>query len=411
MAHVRPFQALRPKEEYAACVSTLPYDVYSEAEARAVITANPLSFLSVIRPEAALDGSMSYQDSDIYQKAAERLASYVQKGIYMQEEVPCFYIYRLTMQGRSHTGVVGLASVDDYLSQTIKKHENTRTDKELDRVRHIQTCHAQTGPVFLAYRTDISIKEIICHVTEQTPVYDFCCEDAVRHQVWRISDECCIKELQKHFSRQDGFYIADGHHRCAAAVKVALMQRTLYPDHTGDEAFNYILSVFFQEDELTVMDYNRVVDSLGGQDAHTFLRLVSDAFFLTRLGTQAQKPACKGQITMYLKDTWYLLEIPDRYDTPDPVKALDVSILQDHLLEPILHIKDPRTDPHIDFVGGIRGLAELERRVHTDMKAAFALYPTSIGTLFCVADNGLLMPPKSTWFEPKLRSGLFIHTI
>lgn len=411
MADVIPFQALRPKEEFAACVSTLPYDVYSETEARAVIEANPLSFLAVTRPEAALGNKISDLNRDIYRQAAGRLTDYVQKGIYIQDELPGFYVYRLIRFGQTHTGIVGLASVDDYLSQIIRKHENTRTDKELDRIRHIQACHAQTGPVFLAYRADASIKEIICQITEQKPVYDFTCEDNIRHQVWCIFDTGSIKELQKHFSRQDRLYIADGHHRCAAAVRFALMQRALYPKHTKAQAFNYILSVFFQEDELTVMDYNRVVDSLGGYDEDTFLKLVSNAFFLTKLGTRAKRPACKGQITMYLKDTWYLLEVRNRYDMTDPVRALDVSILQEQLLEPILHIKDPKTDPHIDFVGGIRGLSELERRVHTDMKVAFALYPTDIGALFCVADHGLLMPPKSTWFEPKLRSGLFIHTI
>lgn len=409
MANVIPFQALRPKEEYAAYVSTLPYDVYSKAEARAVIAANPYSFLSVIRPEAALDNGMP--NGTVYQKAAGLLAAYVQKGIYIKEEVPCFYIYRLTMQGRSHTGMVGLASVDDYLEHTIVGHEATRTEKETDRVRHIEACHAQTGLVFMAYKTDPLIRDILCQLTLQKPVYDFSCEDRIRHQVWRVSDAAYLQALQKCFAGQDKLYIADGHHRCAAAVHVAQKKRQYKPDYDAREPFNYILSAFFQEEELSILDYNRVVDFPDGLDEQTFLSLVSNAFLLTKLGTQGRKPAHKGQIAMYLKDSWYLLEVPDRYDTSDPVKALDVSILQEHLLDPILHIKDPRTDPHMDFVGGIRGLTELERRVHTDKKAAFALYPTDIRELFRVADNGLLMPPKSTWFEPKLRSGLFIHTI
>lgn len=412
MADVVPFRALRPKAEYAARVSTLPYDVYTEEEARAVLSKNPFSFLTVIRPEAALNSSMSYDQDKLYAKARQALYSYIQKGIFFQDKAACFYIYRLTDHIRSYTGIVGLASVKDYVSGCIRGHENTHTEKEADRTRHIEVCQAQTGPVFMVYHTDPVLKELITDSLRQIPVYDFIAEDGVHHQVWSVSDPMSIKRIQTCFACHDSIYIADGHHRCAAAVKAALnlkQNKTHTKYDIRQEAF-YILSVFFQEDELTIMEYNRVTDTLGGYDEETFLKCVSERFLVKKIN-EAQKPPCKGQITMYLKSGWYLLYIPRSYHTGDPVRDLDTSVLQEQLLEPILHIRSIKTDTHMDFVAGSKSLEELERRVHTDMRAAFALYPVDIRELFSVADHGLLMPPKSTWFEPKLRSGLFIHTI
>ncbi len=411
MAIVKPFKAYRPAKEYASRIAALPYDVYNRAEAEVVVAGNPLSFLAIDRAETAFDSSVDTYDDRVYAKAKELLESRIKDGYFVQEEKACYYVYRLTMNGRSQTGLVGLASIDDYQNQIIKKHENTRADKELDRIRHVDTCNAQTGPIFLAYRAQEDIRTVIQETVSKEALYDFISEDGIGHQVWVISEDADIQKIASAFSKMNEIYIADGHHRCASAVKVGLKRREEKPSHDGNEEFNHFLSVFFPDEELMIMDYNRVVDNLGGLDETGFLQKLSEIFIVTPLGEQKKKPVYKGQITMYLGDTWYLLEIPETCYTGDPVKDLDVSILQEYVLEPILHIADPKTDKHIDFVGGIRGLGELERRVHSDMKVAFAMYSTDIQELFAVADAGLLMPPKSTWFEPKLRSGLFIHSL
>ena len=411
MAIVKPFKAFRPAGEYASQIGALPYDVYNRAEAVSVVAGNPLSFLAIDRAETAFDSSVDTYDERVYLKAKELLDARIQEGYFVQEETNCYYIYRLTMNGRSQTGLVGLASIDDYQNQIIKKHENTRADKELDRIRHVDTCNAQTGPIFLAYRAKEEIRTVIQKVTGQEALYDFISEDGIGHQVWVISEPADMQQIESAFSSMQEIYIADGHHRCASAVKVGLKRREACTSYDGSEEFNYFLSVFFPDEELMIMDYNRVVDNLGGLDEEAFLQKLSNIFIVTPIGEKAVKPVYKGQITMYLGDKWYLLEIPETCYTGDPVRDLDVSILQEYVLEPILHISDPKTDKHIDFVGGIRGLGELERRVHSDMKVAFAMYPTDIQELFAVADAGLLMPPKSTWFEPKLRSGLFIHSL
>lgn len=411
MAIVKPFKAFRPAKEYASQIAALPYDVYNRAEAVSVVADNPLSFLAIDRAETAFDSSVDTYDDCVYLKAKELLESRIQAGYFVQEDRCCYYIYRLSMNGRNQTGLVGLASIDDYQSQIIKKHENTRADKELDRIRHVDTCNAQTGPIFLAYRAREEIRQVIRKVMAQEALYDFTSEDGIGHQVWVISEETDVKQIAAAFEGMKEIYIADGHHRCASAVKVGLKRREACLDYNGSEEFNYFLSVFFPDEELMIMDYNRVVDNLGGLEEAAFLQKLSQIFIVTELGEKAVKPVYKGQITMYLGDKWYLLEIPETCYTGDPVRDLDVSILQEYVLEPILHISDPKTDKHIDFVGGIRGLGELERRVHSDMKVAFAMYPTDIRELFAVADAGLLMPPKSTWFEPKLRSGLFIHSL
>ncbi len=411
MAVIKPFQAIRPDAKYADKIAALPYDVYNRSEAVEVVKKNPMSFLAIDRAETSFDSSVDTYAECVYAKAKELLETWIEKGYFIQDDAPCYYIYRLTMNGRAQTGIVARSSIDDYLNNIIKKHENTRADKEVDRIRHVDSCNAQTGPIFLAYRFNEAIWQVLKKVAATPALYDFVSEDGVEHQVWKISDASDIQTIEKAFLGMQQIYIADGHHRCASAVKVGLKRREENPNYDGSESFNYFLSVLFTDEELMIMDYNRVVDNLAGMDKETFLEKMKELFVVTKLGEKAVKPTFKGQITMYLEDTWYLLEIPETCYTGDPVKDLDVSILQDYVLEPIFGITDPKTDKHIDFVGGIRGLEELERRVHTDMKVAFAMYPTDIRELFDVADAGLLMPPKSTWFEPKLRSGLFIHSL
>ena len=411
MASIKPFQAYRPDTEYAAKIAALPYDVYNRKEAVAVVKENPMSFLAIDRAETAFDDSVDTYADCVYAKAKSLLEDWIEKGYFVQDETACYYIYRLIMDGRAQTGIVARSSIDDYMNNVIKKHENTRADKEVDRIRHVDTCNAQTGPIFLAYRADEKIQSVVNKTTKAAALYDFVAEDGIAHQVWKVSDATDIQTIETAFANMQQIYIADGHHRCASAVKVGLKRREANPNYNGTESFNYFLSVLFPDEELMIMDYNRVVDNLAGMDADAFVNKMKEIFVVTKLGEKAVKPTFKGQITMYLDGIWYLLEIPEHYYTGDPVKDLDVSILQDNVLEPIFGITDPKTDKHIDFVGGIRGLQELERRVHTDMKVAFAMYPTDISELFDVADAGLLMPPKSTWFEPKLRSGLFIHKL
>ena len=411
MAILKPFQAIRPAETYAEKIAALPYDVYNRSEAVEVVKKNPMSFLAIDRAETSFDSSVDTYADCVYAKAKDLLEDWIMNGYFVQDETPCYYIYRLTMNGRAQTGIVSRASIDDYMNNVIKKHENTRADKEVDRIRHVDTCNAQTGPIFLAYRFNEAINQVVAKTTSTPALYDFVSDDGIGHAVWKISDSADMQTIENAFAGMNEIYIADGHHRCASAVKVGLKRREENPNYDGSESFNYFLNVSFPDEELMIMDYNRVVDNLAGMDKDAFLDKMKELFIVTPLGEKAVKPTFKGQITMYLDNVWYLLEIPETCYTGDPVKDLDVSILQDYVLEPIFGITDPKTDKHIDFVGGIRGLEELERRVHTDMKVAFAMYPTDIRELFDVADAGLLMPPKSTWFEPKLRSGLFIHSL
>ncbi len=411
MAVIRPFQAYRPKKGLEEKIAALPYDVYSREEACEAVKGNPLSFLNIDRAETQFDSSVDTYADEVYQKAHDLLWDMIQKGEFVQEDKPVYYIYELTMDSRVQTGIVACASVDDYQDQVIKKHENTRADKELDRIRHVEACEAQTGPIFLAYRANDTLKEIIGRTKRAQALYDFASEDGITHRVWCICDDTDIASIQNVFEGISQIYIADGHHRCASAVKVGLKKREENPDHTGEEEFNYFLSVLFADEELMIMDYNRVVKDLNGLTPTQFLEDVSRIYHLVSKSEVCQRPMHKGQMAMLVEDTWYLLDVKDEYRSSDPVAGLDVAVLQDHILAPVLGIKDPKTDKRIDFVGGIRGIKELERRVKTDCKAAFAMYPTSIHELFNVADANMLMPPKSTWFEPKLRSGLFIHTI
>ena len=411
MAVLRPFAAIRPKEGMADKIAALPYDVYNRSEAKDAVKDKPHSFLRIDRAETTLPDDVDTYDKKVYERAKELLAEQIKKGEFIKEENPCFYLYELVMNGRSQTGIVGCASIDDYTEGVIKKHENTRAEKEEDRIRHVDTLNAQTGPIFLAYRDREDLRRLTDEVKKSKPLYDFTSEDGITHRVYKIDDTDKLQEISEIFQSMGSLYIADGHHRCASAVKVGLKRRKEHPDYTGNEEFNYFLSVVFPDSELLIMDYNRVVKDLNGLTGEQFLNRISECFTVTQKGTEPVRPSKKGEIGLYLDGKGYLLTLKENYRSTDPVKGLDVSLLQDLILSPILGIKDPKTDARIDFVGGIRGLSELKRRTETDMKAAFSMYPTSIGELFSVADAGLLMPPKSTWFEPKLRSGLFIHSL
>lgn len=409
MAKMKAFQAYRPKCGLEDKIAALPYDVYNRSEAVEVVKGNSLSFLNIDRAETQFDDSVGIYDDCVYAKAHELLWGMIQKGEFVQEEKDVYYLYELTMDGRVQTGIVACASVDDYLNQVIKKHENTREDKELDRIRHVETCKAQTGPIFLAYRAQEVLQTLIAKVKQNPAMYDFTSEDGITHRVWVVADDTDVTTIRTTFEKIDQIYIADGHHRCASAVKVGLRKREQNPGYTGEEEFNYFLSVLFADEELMIMDYNRVVKDLNGLSEAEFIQGIEKVFDIVGKDSMCHKPAQKGEVSMLLGKDWYQLRVKDVYRNTHPVDGLDVAILQNHILKPLLGIEDPKTDKRIDFVGGIRGMEELERRVATDSVVAFAMYPTSIHELFAVADANLLMPPKSTWFEPKLRSGLFIH--
>lgn len=413
MANIRPFRAIRPTEDKAAVIAALPYDVYNRQEAKAVVSDNPDSFLNIDRAETQFDDSVDTYAECVYQKAHDLLWEKIDRGDFIREDAPCYYIYELTMDGRVQTGIVACASIDDYENQVIKKHENTRADKEADRIHHVDSCNAQTGPIFLAYRANAVIREIVAKTKQTEAVYDFTSEDGICHRVWVIADTADIEAIRSAFDGIGEIYIADGHHRAASAVKVGLKRRAEHPEYDGSEEFNYFLSVLFPDEELMIMDYNRVVKDLNGLTEDEFLKKVQELFDVEPVGTAERRPQKKGDFSMYLDGQWYMCTVREADRSSDPVRGLDVSLLQELLLTPVLGIGDPKTDKRIDFVGGIRGLDELERRCGADGDSvvAFAMYATDIRELFAVADAGLLMPPKSTWFEPKLRSGLFIHEI
>lgn len=412
MPKVTPFKSIRPTPDLASRIAALPYDVYNRKEALAEVTREPLSFLGIDRAETHFPDDVDTYDDRVYAKADELLKKAITDGSFIIEETPCYYIYELTMEGRSQTGIVACSDIDDYIEGIIKKHENTREEKEIDRIRHVDSTNAHTGPIFLAYRSKSEINEIVADVKKEAALYDFTSEDGIIHRVWCMNREDIITRLKELFEEVPCTYIADGHHRCASAVKVGLMRREKHPDYTGAEEFNRFLSVLFPDDQLSILPYNRVVKDLNGYTIEDFLKAVETAGFrISPMEKEPVSPSEKGTFGMYLSGSWYLLKADTSLLVPDPVEGLDVSILQNHLLAPILGIGDPRTDKRIDFVGGIRGLAELEKRVSEDMQIAFSMYPTSIDELLKVADAGLLMPPKSTWFEPKLRSGLFIHSL
>ena len=401
MADVRPFKAIRPAEGKAEHIAALPYDVMNTAEAREEIRREPLSFLAIDRPETSFPDGFDMYAPEVYDKARELFEGMLEKGDFVQDKEEAYYIYELTMEGRSQTGIVAVCASSDYENNIIKKHENTLAAKEQDRIRHIAALKAQTGPIFLAYRRQAVIDGITAKYKEGSPVFDFTSPDGITHRGWVIPGKEDIKAIQEAFRGIDDIYIADGHHRCASAVKNC---SKLPPEK------RYFLSVLFPDSELKIYDYNRVVRDLNGLSESRVFDRLRKKYRIEDRGTEPVKPSQKGEMTMYISGRWYALSIKEEFVVDDPVSSLDVAILQNEVLSPVLNIEDPKTDPRISFVGGIRGLGELVRLVDSgEYEVAFAMYPTSISELFAVADAGMLMPPKSTWFEPKLRSGLFIN--
>jgi uncharacterized protein (DUF1015 family) len=411
MATVRPFKGFRPLPQYAAQVAAKPYDVLSSEEARIEAQGKPLSFLHVGKPEIDLPVGTNLYDPIVYEKGKENLQKLIRDGILKEDPQPCFYLYAQTMGNHTQFGIIGCVSVAEYLNGTIKKHELTRQDKEDDRTRHVKVTGAHTGPIFLTYHAEPKIDAIVDRVRLVDPTYDFVADDGIRHQLWVIADERLIRQIVEQFSRVPYLYVADGHHRSAAAARVGKELADANPNHRGDEEYNFFLAVLFPHNQLRILEYNRVVKDLNGYNETEFLAMVQKQGFAVRKAEGTVQPKRKGEYGMYLRGTWYSLVADLKFlNNPDPVQRLDVSILQNHLLAPLLAIDDPRTNKRIDFVGGIRGAKELERRVNSgEMAVAFQLFPTSIEELLAIADAGKIMPPKSTWFEPKLRDGVVVH--
>ena len=421
MAVIKPFKAVRPKPRFVERVSTLPYDVFTNKEARDTVVRNPMSFLKIVRPETTFPRNVDMYSDKVYERARALIRDNINKGIFVEEERETYYIYREIMNGRTQTGLVASFSVDDYKNNVIKKHEFTRPEKENDRTRHIDICSAQTGLVFLAFQATLQTKQLLEKATHQEPLYDFVSADNVHQLVWKIDDPEKVAKITEVFAQIDSLYIADGHHRCASAASVCDKRRRKNPDYTGKEEYNYFMAVAFPHDQLLIMPYNRTVKDLNGLTPRKLLQEIEQAGFevsrirkIMKQRTRAHggyQPRRKNEITMFLAGKWYRLIAKPSIIKTDALGCLDVNLLQDNILGPILGINDPRTDKRIDFVGGIRGIAELEKRCREDMKVAFALYPTTMDELIRVTDEGKVMPPKSTWFEPKLQSGLFIHRI
>lgn len=413
MAVFRTFQALRPIQEKAADVAALPYDVVNREEAKKIGDENPFSFLHVDRPEMDLEPGIDLYDERVYEKARENLMEMEKKGILVQDKTSCYYIYELVRKGKTQTGIVGCASIDDYRNGVVKKHELTREDKEQDRIHHVDSCNANTGPIFLACRYPENLLKLMNEwKTSHKAVYDFTEEDEITHRVWVIDEPAVISSVKEEFAGIDSLYIADGHHRAASAVKVGLKRREQNPGYTGEEEFNYFLSVVFPYDQLCILPYNRVVRDLNGLTVKAFLAAMKFHFELMLMPGFPCKPVEKHCMGMYVDGQWYHLKAwPDVYEKKDVVGQLDVSILQEKVLSPILRIEDPRTDQRISFVGGNHKAAELAKLADETGGVAFVMYPTSMEDLMKIADESKLMPPKSTWFEPKLRSGLFIHKL
>ena len=413
MANIRPFRAVRPKAELADRVAALPYDVFSRSEAAAYVKGRGLSFLNIDRPETAFPPDHDMYADDVYDHARELYESWKREGIFIQDEEPCYYVYELCMDGRRQTGIGALSSVDDYLCGICKKHENTVEEKERDRIRHVDSLSAQTGPIFLSYPHDLRIDALVNEAKEQPPVYDIISEDGIGHRLWCISEKDKVERLTELFSELPCTYIADGHHRSAAAALVGAEKAKQNPSHKGDEEYNYFMAVCFPANQLTIIDYNRVVKDLNGLTPDDFIEALKKHFIIEEKGTEIYRPEALHNFSLYVDGKWYSLTAkPDTYDDNDPIAVLDVTISSKLILDEILGIKDLRSDKRIDFVGGIRGLEELKRRVDSgEMKMALALHPVSMKQLMDIADTGNIMPPKTTWFEPKLRSGLVIHKL
>lgn len=408
MAIVKSFKCVRPLESMVEQVASLPYDVYDRREAKAAVANKPYAFLNIDRPETAFDDDFDMYSKEAYTHARDLYNEFKDKGIYEEDVCDSYYLYELTMNGTSQVGIVGLASVDDYLNNIIKKHENTREEKEIDRINHVDTLNAQTGPIFLAYKANDALQKIILQNTLNVPLYDFVCDDDVRHRVWKVEKEY-NKQIAECFENISALYIADGHHRAASAVKVALKRRQKYNDKNAE--YNYFLSVIFDERQLHILPYNRIVLDLNLKSEDEVLESISKDFDIKECSVQ-KEITNRHEFGMLLEDKFYILKAKKEIIADDTIKSLDVSILQDFVLEPIFGIKDPRTDNRIKFAGGIRGVGFLESELKCGRgKVAFLMHPTSMNELFAVADENKLMPPKSTWFEPKLRSGIFIHEI
>lgn len=410
MAQFRPFKAYRPKPEYAAEVASKPYDVLNSEEAREEVKGHPLSFLHVGKPEVDLDPTLDIHDPKVYEKGAENLQKLIRDGILVEDDKPFFYVYAQTMFNRTQYGLVGCASVDDYWNEVILKHEKTRKDKEEDRCQHVRVTNAHTGPIFLTYKDNSEIDAIVGKTIAEAPNTDIITIDGIRHQSWVISNSEEIEKIKNILGGVDKFYVADGHHRSAAAGIVGRERQQANPNHNGDEEYNFFLAVLFPASQLYIMDYNRLVTDLNGHSKDELFAKLADMFEIAEQSEQFA-PKKKGQFGLYIDGKWYCLEAKEKlYNPNDPVENLDVAILQNNVLAPVLGIDDPRTSKRIDFVGGIRGLGELERRVNSgEMTLAISMYPTSIEELMAIADAGKIMPPKSTWFEPKLRDGMFVH--
>ena len=409
MAIIKPFKALRPQAQFAKQVASRPYDVLNSAEAKIEAEGNSKSFLHITKSEIDLNNSVDIHSTAVYEQAKENLEAFIKRDILFKESKDCYYIYQLIMNGRSQTGLVCVSSVDDYENDIIKKHEFTRPEKEQDRINHIKTSGAQTGNVFLAYRNNDSIDALIEKwKTAKSPAYDFVADDQIQHTVWIVTDNDTVQKISSLFETEIPYtYIADGHHRAASAAKV---RKALGDKAT--EASNYFLTTLFPSNQLYIMDYNRVVKDINGLDEKEFITSIQEKFEIKVIGKKAVQPKQLHQFGMYMNKTWYELTAKEGTFTNDPIGILDVTIIQENLFDPVLNIKDQRTDKRIDFIGGIRGLSELEKRVDSgDMKVAFSLYPVTIDQLFDIADSGNVMPPKSTWFEPKLRDGLLTHLI
>jgi len=409
MSTIRPFKALRPQPQFTKQVASRPYDVLNSAEAKIEAQGNPYSFLHITKSEIDLKDDVDHYSPLVYQQAKDNLDAFIKREVLFQESKPCYYIYQLIMDGRSQTGLVAVSSVDDYEKDIIKKHEFTRPEKEQDRINHIKTTFAQTGNVFLAYRNNNEIDTIINNWKSiKSPAYDFVAEDNIQHTIWVISDSEVIQSITDIFDAQvPCTYIADGHHRAASAAKV---KNSLGANVT--ESSKYFLTTLFPSNQLAILDYNRVIKDLNGMTEEGFIEALNKEFIVEKVGSQAYKPQALHEFGLYVNHNWYKLTAKEGTYTTDEIGVLDVTILQNNILDKLLGIKDQRTDTRIDFVGGIRGLGELEKRVNSgEMKLAFSLYPVSIDQLFNIADSGNVMPPKSTWFEPKLRDGLLTHLI
>lgn len=414
MAIVRPFKGVVPKQELAEKVACLPYDVMNREEAKQMASGNPFSYLHIVRSEIDLPDSVGDYDKTVYETARKNLDKFISDGIMTQDKEPIYYIYRQLMNGRVQTGIVACTSIDDYMNDIIKKHELTRVAKEIDRINNFDYCDGNTEPVFLTYRKNEEINHIVNEwIKFHMPIYNFTSEDAITHIFWKLDDLSLVNRIAEIFGGIKYLYIADGHHRSASSVKVGLKRREENPNYDGSEEFNYFMAVIFPDEDLFIMDYNRVVKDLNGLSKEAFIETISEKFNVEKLSQKEPfKPMTRATFGMYLDGAWYKVQAkPGTYDEKDPVERLDVSILQKNLLHPVLGIEDPRTDNRIDFVGGIRGLNELERRVKEGFAVAFSMYPTTMDDLISIADAGEIMPPKSTWFEPKLRSGLFMHKL